>query len=666
MKKLVAFIFGLFHVVLCFSQDDSLMLGGVVSEVVITEFVRCRASLAKKTYWLNEQKALGANDLGAWLDTKGLAQVNRSGPPGAVSSIRFRGMASDHSSILWNGVPINSLSLGMCDLSLIPTFLFDQLALNNEPTATEGAYSNLGACIDLSNVALDTVNSTKFFLALNSLNNATYGIDVKKAHLSKSIYDGSERFADGHMAWRTKAYYQQLENTFSYKNNYVIDKPTVQQVHNNGAMAGIAQDVSWHWELNEWNAKLWHQQRQVLLPASGAVPSSDAQQEDDFTRFSTALKLHKRNSDLNISYAFNDELLHYQSDLLPDGEYLIDSKTKAQSHIVTAKGLWNWNEHFYLQTDVLASSNTVQNSNYKSDLATMLIGQGGLSVIHHQKNQRIELSARHELRSIATQPSFSLFYSRKLIEQKEKITLTIEAMAARRFRAPDMNELFWQPGGNPHLKPEQGWNANGAFYFEYRKNKWQLDARISYYMNAIKQWIQWQPSEAGYWQPVNYKQVISQGNELETNVSQRLRKTKWTLSNRFNHNYAIGSNSDTWNKDETFWMTYTPRFTNFTSFSIERGLLGAFATHKYTALRYTNETNTLSNALPAYFYVICGLQAKMKFQAHILSIAFSVDNALDTAYESVLGYAMPGRVYQVSLQFEFKYKNKKSNTTHSL
>ena len=63
------------------------------------------------------------SDLGSFLDAQGLAHQLTAGAPGAAGSLRFHGLSSDHTLLTWYGMPINSFTLGTCDMSLLPMFL---------------------------------------------------------------------------------------------------------------------------------------------------------------------------------------------------------------------------------------------------------------------------------------------------------------------------------------------------------------------------------------------------------------------------------------------------------------------------------------------------------------------------------------------------------------
>lgn len=46
-----------------------------------------------------------------------------------LSTIAIRGSTASQTAILWNGININSPTLGQTDFSLIPLFLFDEISL---------------------------------------------------------------------------------------------------------------------------------------------------------------------------------------------------------------------------------------------------------------------------------------------------------------------------------------------------------------------------------------------------------------------------------------------------------------------------------------------------------------------------------------------------------
>ncbi|MFM7769602.1 MAG: TonB-dependent receptor [Bacteroidota bacterium] len=74
-----------------------------------------------------------ASHLGDLLSKQGFILVNQYGAEGSVNAARIAGMPADYVTVEWNGVKLNSPSLGMADLSLIPGFFIDDVQISDRP-----------------------------------------------------------------------------------------------------------------------------------------------------------------------------------------------------------------------------------------------------------------------------------------------------------------------------------------------------------------------------------------------------------------------------------------------------------------------------------------------------------------------------------------------------
>jgi outer membrane cobalamin receptor len=54
----------------------------------------------------------------------------RDNGPGGLATLSQRGLASSQTQVLWEGFPLNSLSLGLADLSVIPSGLFSSVEVS--------------------------------------------------------------------------------------------------------------------------------------------------------------------------------------------------------------------------------------------------------------------------------------------------------------------------------------------------------------------------------------------------------------------------------------------------------------------------------------------------------------------------------------------------------
>ena len=59
-------------------------------------------------------------NLGEALNTGSNLMISSYGSMGSLSSVKIRGTGNNHTSFSWNGIPLNSLTTGTMDLSLIP------------------------------------------------------------------------------------------------------------------------------------------------------------------------------------------------------------------------------------------------------------------------------------------------------------------------------------------------------------------------------------------------------------------------------------------------------------------------------------------------------------------------------------------------------------------
>lgn len=80
-----------------------------------------------------------------------------------------------------------------------------------------------------------------------------------------------------------------------------------------------------------------------------------------------------------------------------------------------------------------------------------------------------------------------------------------------------MNDLYWRPGGNPDVKPEEGYSYDASISYRKSINKHLLfDAEVSGYLMNIDNWILWLPKDGNQWvwTPQNKRNVRSYGVEL--------------------------------------------------------------------------------------------------------------------------------------------------------
>lgn len=97
------------------------------------------------------------------------------------------------------------------------------------------------------------------------------------------------------------------------------------------------------------------------------------------------------------------------------------------------------------------------------------------------------------------------------------------------YRAPTLNELYYQPGGNEALQPEHGWSFDAGLDWNRPTTLgWSHAHTLSVYDRDIKDWIIW--LGGSIWTPHNLSAVRSRGLELENSIGHAGPKFFWKLS----------------------------------------------------------------------------------------------------------------------------------------
>ena len=603
-------------------------------------------------------------DLGAFMEKRGLATVLSNGPTGMASAVRYRGLSSDHTSMNWYGIPINSISLGTTDMSLIPVFFFDNCSFYASAGTQTLAGSNLGLAVNLaSSRAVDDDSYVRLISSCSTMRNGFHGIELRQIfHRNHSILaaENSKSFRNGVLISTTKLFFQDIKNDFKYSDVYRPESPVIRQIHNDGKNVGINQDISWHWGKNSIEGHLWVQEKWMQLPVSmGTYSVSTALQRDQLMRSSLSFVHRGRVDSLRIVSAWLEDDLHYRDRRDETGNYLIDSRIQSKVFFNNANYQLRIHKNIQVQTSVAVVIPQVMTSNYLAGKGSGNWQQAGGGVLFTPGLNIFSIDARKEFRATSTSPSWTMSYQRKI--ESGKVSVIPGVQIAKRFRAPDMNELYWSPGGNLLLKPESGLNYKTNIQFKWMKNATQsLTANLQIYYGEISNWIQWIPSSSGYWSPVNYKIVRTKGVELPVECQFKAGKMLLDLLARYQYTQTIGVNSDRWSDSLSFKMIYTPEHTaTFICDVSYQRFNGGFST-RYTSSRFTDESNSSLRSLDAYF--LSGFSLGFAWNKSRMAVQSSVEvtNLFNVAYESIRSFAMPGRVFQLNLQMKFLNNHKKS------
>ncbi len=207
------------------------------------------------------------------------------------------------------------------------------------------------------------------------------------------------------------------------------------------------------------------------------------------------------------------------------------------------------------------------------------------------------------------------------------------------YRAPTLNERYYQPGGNQDLRPEHGWSVDGGLDWQHRTaNHWTLRYSLSAYDRYIRDWIIW--LGGAIWTPHNLAAVRSRGLELEHTLKKEWGKTFWSLSlsGALVQSQLMESNL-TGDSSIGKQLPYVPPLMAAAVMRLGREAFFLEWTTGYTGRRYTLSDE--SDWLPGYSLSGLNLVGYFPVRGYRLRVQLTCNNIFAARYEVVAYRPMP-------------------------
>jgi hypothetical protein len=414
--------------------------------------------------------AMPFSSVGEQLSMGSVVNLRTYGAPGSLISGLAGGLTPDHLMVLWQGVPLNSPSLGMTDLSALPASFFSSIKFNDgvskspHPGGASGVLS-----LQNNRISTPSVNAgLSFNQFMNMRSGAGFNIPAGKC------------FLDGSMQW------EQLANDFSYEDPYKHGALSEEQRHNDFSRRAVRLGFYTPAKRRiEGEVHAWLQSSVLELPEPlGSYGESLAMQRDSSVRLVAQLKSHFEKSVIAVKGAYFIEKQHYIDRVSEDAVPFIDSKIRTERWYGKAE-YSHYGEAWVLNSAFVVNRESAQSNNYQANESSRLLYGPNTHFIWQPKSWRLNAGARYDFGPGANVfvPDFSMAFIGTNWE--------LGAGAARIFRYPDLNELYWQPGGNEQLAPELGVTFNA--YFVRRFNDGRAAFTLSPFVKAMESLIVWEP-----------------------------------------------------------------------------------------------------------------------------------------------------------------------------
>jgi len=216
------------------------------------------------------------------------------------------------------------------------------------------------------------------------------------------------------------------------------------------------------------------------------------------------------------------------------------------------------------------------------------------------------------------------------------------------FRSPTFNELYWNPGGNKNLKPESSSCFDIGFSFYYN-NVVGINSEINYYSINTKNRVIWLPYKGTIWQPVNVQNVKSEGIEsfLEFLFFDRL----FSLSSSYTYTNSKNISKD--NVNERKLIPYIPKHNVIASAMVSKWHISLGLQFRFISSRYTDESNSRLSKLDYYHLADSYLQYEFNLFKLKTVIKVEANNMYNSEYVVMPYYPTPLREYKLSFSLNY-------------
>lgn len=578
--------------------------------------------------------------LGVLLNQESPALLRSYGSAGSLISLSLHGTGSNHTSVTWNGFPLNSPSSGQADLSLIPSGFMQSVEIVNGASGALYGSGTFGGLVELSNTA-DWNNKFSAIVSGNAGSFSTGG-------LFAMIRAGNKKLQYDIAVTNIKA-----ANDFKYRDIYQPGSPLTRLENNGYGNKGIMQNIYFNaGKGNHFEAGSWIQNKDKELPAlMGSFTGANAFQNDFITR--TYLNYSKRfiNSSFAVKTAYLSDLMHYTDKInASDDFYSVDSEIKT-SRLMTGM------EYMHAVSSLITAGaggafvhTGSETNNYTEDVNESdysLYGNLKLSLPNFIYN----VSLRQEFYK-GIDPLLQVSSGFRL---KAGNRVILRSNISNKFRKPTLNEKYWRPGGNPDLRPEKGWGGDISLEIDLtgKDDNFQLNMLATAYFQSVDNWIQWVMRDS--LTPVEYKKVHARGAEAIINMHLPLRE-EFYIEGSLNYGFNVSTIMDTYDNQRSIinkQLVYVPESVSRLNIDVYfKGLRAGFYS-SYTGTRQTVETADPWLELPPFFVADIVTGYERNINGIDSELLLRIENVFNTRYEVIRSYPMPGRAFYFTLRFTF-------------
>ena len=565
---------------------------------------------------------------------------------GGLATVSFRGTAPSHTKLYWNDLEINDPASGQVDFSLIPAGFVDELQLMHGSSALQEGGGALGGSICLNSVP----DWKDRFSAELIQQSASFNTHHSYFSLSGSK---SDYFA------KLRIYREASDNDFSYINNAngLWNKEKMKGA--SSSRSGFQLDLYRKFKAkNIVSVHNWIQQSDRDLPPvmSYMGPGRQENQKDAAVRLAIRWKHYGTyvNSKLSSGISLN-EMTYFLAEN-ESSKKVYDTHSRSGNYFLRHEA----ESKFSAQTKI----RSLVDVDYFLAKYTNLSDHSGYNAFRPSAGWTVSLHHRFDmpfsvymlLREEITGNIFSPLIPAAGIHYSPNnlSSFSLKANVSRNYHYPGLNDLYWIPGGNPDLKPEEGYMSDLSAQVHWKRERIELKTSLTTYYSAINDWILWKPGDYGFWRASNIDRVISRGLEYIFHVKIESGKSLMRLTGTYSWTRASDQSLKDTENDKLFrQLVYIPEHkTNMNVFMKYRKFSLSYQLY-YSGKQYTTTDNDPYYAIPSFGLHDAKISRDFIFHGISTTASIGVYNIYNTSYQVIRSRPMPGRNFSAEIKVKF-------------
>lgn len=530
---------------------------------------------------------------------------------GMVSSPAFRGTNASHTAVIWNGININSQLNGQVDFNTVNPLNYSSVAIRSGGGSVQFGTGAIGGTVHLNNdLTFEKHLKHQVFTGYGSF-------DTRSLNYSNSF--GTEKWSSSFGV-----------NYNSSDNDYVYLE--TDERNSNGEFEHVNINFNAGYLLNEEQVlRLYHQSFVGDRNLSGTlVAPSRSRYEDNQhrTQLEWAKLGNKITHRVKVAHLY-DAFKYFEnkdSDFFSEGR----ATTVLARYSLDVKLSKAFRLNSFLEYNNFTGDGSNFGSPQRNDFAIT-------ALLKHKITERFRynFSLRQDFSSDFSSPVvFSMDGSYDFGKVYQ-----LQLNASRNFRLPTFNDLYWQPGGNLDLQPEQSYQVD----LGHQINWGAFSVRLNSYYITTEDMIRWLPNSSGIWSPVNVDDVQIYGAEVELGFKQAIGE-KQEIDFRTNYAYTVSEDKATGEQ-----LIYVPFHRGNASLAYRFGNFATFYQHLYNG-----PVSIIGDELEGYQVTNAGVTYALKTDGKLqCRLGLTLNNVFNAYYENIALRPMPNRNIQTQFVLNF-------------